>query len=144
MKTETGPFNLLSTYLRLRSDASVEPLPVDDTFWQRIAAGQLGTFHNEYLVTYHVFDSDWPVWEMHPNGDEIVCLLTGTVTFILEQEREGRAIELEESGAYVIVPKGTWHTAKVDVPSCMLFITAGEGTQHRDVTQWRQRPREGK
>jgi mannose-6-phosphate isomerase-like protein (cupin superfamily) len=134
MKTKTGPFNLLSTYLRLRGDVSVEPLPVDDTFWKKISAGQLGTFHNEYLVSCHPFDTDWPVWEMHPNGDEIVCLLAGAVTFVLEQEGENRAIELKESGAYVIVPKGTWHTAKVATRSRMLFITAGEGTQHRDVT----------
>jgi mannose-6-phosphate isomerase-like protein (cupin superfamily) len=131
--TESGPFSLLSTYVRLRDDATVELLPVDDTFWQRLAAGQLGSFQNEYLVTCHVFDSDWPVWEMHPKGDEIVCLLSGSVTFILEQERGNEAIELKESGAYVIVPRGIWHTAKLSGPSRMLFITPGEGTQHREA-----------
>jgi hypothetical protein len=55
-------------------------------------------------VTSHAFDTDWPLWAMHPNGDEIVCL-----------------------------PKGTWHTAKARAASHMLFITAGEGTQHRDA-----------
>ena len=131
MKSEAGSFNLSSTYLRLRSDVSVEPLRVDETFWQRISSGQLGTFHNEYLVTSNAYDSDWTFWEIHPNGDEIVCLLTGSVTFILEQEGKHQAIELNEIGEYVIVPKGTWHTAKVSEQSLMLFITAGEGTQHR-------------
>jgi quercetin dioxygenase-like cupin family protein len=131
--SESEPLNLSSTYLRLRGDGSVEPLPVDDTFWQRVSTGQLGTFHNEYLVTCHAFAADWPMWEMHPNGDEIVCLLSGSVTFILERESGNQVIELKESGAYVIVPKGTWHTAKVGGPSRMLFITPGEGTRHRDV-----------
>jgi mannose-6-phosphate isomerase-like protein (cupin superfamily) len=131
--SNAGPFDLTSTYLRLRSDASIEPLAVDDTFWQRIAAGQLGSFHNEYLVTVHAFETDWPIWEMHPKGDEIVCLLSGSVTFILERERGNLAIDLEQSGTYVIVPRGTWHTAKARGPSRMLFITAGEGTQHREV-----------
>jgi uncharacterized cupin superfamily protein len=131
--SESQPFNLSSTYLRLRSDASVEPLPVDDTFWQRLSSGQLGTFYNEYLITCHAFDSDWAMWEMHPQGDEIVCLLSGSVTFILEREPENQAITLNETGSYVIVPRGTWHTAKVDSPARMLFITPGEDTQHREI-----------
>jgi mannose-6-phosphate isomerase-like protein (cupin superfamily) len=131
---DTRPFSLSSTYLRLRGDASVEPLPVDSTFWQRLAGGQLGTFHHEYLVTSHTFEADWSMWEMHPKGDEIVCLLSGSVTFIQEREGGNQAIDLEESGAFVIVPMGTWHTARTRGVSRMLFITAGEGTQHRPIT----------
>lgn len=135
MKYETGPFNLSSTYLRLRSDVSVEPLPVDDKLWQRLSTGQLGTFHNEYLVTTNAYSADWPMWEMHPNGDEVVCLLSGAAVFILEIDGAHKRIELSESGSYVIVPKGTWHTANTAVPCRMLFITAGEGTQHRAVSK---------
>jgi mannose-6-phosphate isomerase-like protein (cupin superfamily) len=130
---DSKPFSLASTYLRLRPDASVEPLPVDATFWQRLATGQFGTFHNEYLVTSHAFETDWSMWEMHPKGDEIVCLLSGSVTFVLERVGGNQAVDLEESGAYIIVPRGTWHTAKTRGASRMLFITAGEGTQHRAI-----------
>jgi uncharacterized cupin superfamily protein len=130
---QPGPYNLGSTYLRLRPDASIEPLPVDASFWQRIAAGELGDFRNEYLVTIHSFDKDWSLWEMHPSGDEVVCLLSGSVSFVLEEPERRRAITLQRNGAYVIVPRGTWHTAKVVEPSQMLFVTAGEGTQHRDA-----------
>lgn len=42
---------------------------------------------------------------MHPNGNEIVCLLAGAVIFILEQEGENQAMDLKESGAYAIVPR---------------------------------------
>jgi mannose-6-phosphate isomerase-like protein (cupin superfamily) len=133
--TKSAPLNLASTYVRLRGDASVELLPVDATFWQRLTTGQLGAFHNEYLVTSCTFETDWPMWEMHPHGDEIVCLLAGAVTFQLEGKEGTEEIELNEDGAYVIVPKGTWHAAKVRRPSRMLFITAGEGTQHRATTK---------
>lgn len=126
-------FHLTSTYVRLRSNASVELLPVDKTFWDRLSSGQLGEFHHEYLVSSHSVDDDWSVWEMHPNGDEVVCLLSGQVTFILDHEEGNLAIELNESGSFVVVPKGTWHTVKVRERSTMLFITAGEGTQHRAV-----------
>ncbi len=39
--------------------------------------GELGTFHREYLVTSATYSTDWPSWEIHPNGDEIVCLRSG-------------------------------------------------------------------
>lgn len=134
MKKQSEQYNLSSTFLRLRSDVSVEPLPVDSSFERKIASGELGTFHNEYLVALRSFDTDWSSWEVHPNGDEVACLLEGEVKFILEQENEHHAVELKESGAYVIVPKGAWHTAKTDVPSRMLFIASGEGTEHREAT----------
>jgi hypothetical protein len=53
------------------------------------------------------------------------------VTFVLEQDGTSRDIELGTQGSYVIVPRGAWHTAKVRIPSRLLFITAGEGTRGR-------------
>lgn len=133
MTSSTGPHapNLASTYLRLRAGASVEALAVDDSFWERIAAGGLGTFHHEYLVSCHAFESDWAVWEMHPHGDEVVCLLDGAVTFVLEGDGGERTVALRSAGDFLVVPAGTWHTARAAVPARVLFITAGEGTQHR-------------
>jgi mannose-6-phosphate isomerase-like protein (cupin superfamily) len=130
---QPGPFQLASTFLRLRSDVSIEPLPVDSSFWPRLMSGQLGNFHHEYLVTTHAYDADWPNWEMHPNGDEVVCLLSGSVLFILDLAEGPRSLPLTESGSYVVVPRGTWHTAKSTGPCRLLFITAGEGTQHRPL-----------
>ena len=135
MKVEPGPYKLESTFLRLRGDVSVEPLKVDATFWQRISTGELGDFRNEYLVAINAFSVDWPMWEKHPNGDEVVCLLSGAVEFVLETSHGNKKIELTESGSYVIVPKGTWHTARTKVPTRMLFITAGEGTEHREISK---------
>lgn len=130
---DIGPFKLENTYVRIRPDASVEPLHVDETFWQRLISGALGTFHKEFLVSHHAFTQDWDSWEVHPNGDEIVCLLTGRVTMMMESPGENRTADLAHPGEFVIVPKGTWHTAKVLTPATMLFITAGEGTEHRPV-----------
>ncbi|HEU4602319.1 MAG TPA: hypothetical protein VFS24_10140, partial [Steroidobacteraceae bacterium] len=123
--TSNSPANLESTYLRLRNDATVEKLTVDESFWERISTGKLGSFHHEYLVTAYRFDADWKSWEMHPNGDEIVCLISGAVRFVLETESGNQITKLNQAGQFAFVPKGTWHTAKVDAPSHMLFITAG-------------------
>jgi mannose-6-phosphate isomerase-like protein (cupin superfamily) len=107
---------------------------VDKTFWQRLTSGQLGDFHNEFLVASSSFETDWPMWEMHPHGDEVVCLLSGSATLLLEKVDGTEEIALNTNGAYVLVPKGTWHTAKTQGPCRMLFITPGEGTQHRPAT----------
>jgi oxalate decarboxylase/phosphoglucose isomerase-like protein (cupin superfamily) len=74
------------------------------------------------------------MWEMHPNGDEVVCLLSGSATFLLEKAGGTEEIALNKSGTYVLVPRGTWHTANTQAPCRMLFITPGEGTQHRSKT----------
>jgi mannose-6-phosphate isomerase-like protein (cupin superfamily) len=129
--TDAGPLDIDTTYLRLRGDGCVEPLPVGTDFWPRLMAGQLGAFHHEYLVTTARYEADWPGWEQHPLGDEIVILLAGAVTFVLEQDGGNREVDLGSQGAFVLVPRGTWHTAKVRAPSRMLFITAGEGTRGR-------------
>lgn len=125
--------DLSSTFVRLRSDGSVETLSVDETFRPRITAGQLGSFHHEYLVSSYTFDADWSTWEMHPKGDEVVCLLSGSVTFVLERASGNEEILLDRADAFIVVPRGTWHTARVRVPSTMLFITPGEDTQHRSI-----------
>ncbi len=126
-----GPYALSDTYLRLRPDTSIEPLPVNAEFWPRLMSGQLGTFHHEYLVTTFSYDRPWPNWEKHPNGDEIVMLLEGRTTMVLEIDGRERLVELTDSCSYVVIPRDTWHTARASTPCRMLFITAGEGTQHR-------------
>jgi len=55
-------------------------------------------------------------------------------TFAMERENGVQTVELTESGALVVVPRGAWHTAKVRAPSRALFITAGEDTQRHPVT----------
>ncbi|MBT6272776.1 MAG: cupin [Chromatiales bacterium] len=134
MDSDSGwTFNLDSTYLRLRSDVSVEPLPVDGSFWRDMASGNLGTFHDEYLVSTHTYETDWNQWEMHPYGDEVVVLLSGAINVLFQVDIGMRRTSLEKTGTFIIVPRGTWHTAEVLEPSTALFITAGEGTQHRAI-----------
>jgi len=67
---------------------------------------------------------------MHPNADEFVYLLSGSVELLLEQALGVKSVALQGRGA-VVVPRGIWHTAKVLAPSRMLFVTMGAGTEHR-------------
>lgn len=129
--TQKQPQHLASSSIRLKNDASVELLEMNDAFWPRLMAGELGDFHHEFLVSLHDFTSDWPSSEVHPKGDEIVVLLSGSATFQLVMPEGIQEVRLESPGSYVFVPKGVWHTAKIAHQARMLFITAGEDTQHR-------------
>lgn len=83
------------------------------------------------LVSLYTFAESWDSWEMHPAGDEVVLCTAGSMT--LHQEHpDGRTETVTLGpGDYAINPPGVWHTADVESEATALFITAGEGTQHR-------------
>jgi mannose-6-phosphate isomerase-like protein (cupin superfamily) len=122
--------DLASTFVVLQPDQSAVPVPVTPTIWQDLDR-RFDNFKGRVLVSCFSFAADWDTWEMHPAGDEIVCLLSGRASF--EFEGRGHVAELAAPGACVIVPKGTWHTAHTTVPTRMLFITPGEGTQNKAI-----------
>ena len=82
------------------------------------------------LVSMHTFSEPWDSWEKHPKGAELVVCTEGALT--LHQEIDGavRTVALRK-GEAVVNPPGVWHTADCDAPCTALFITAGEGTEHR-------------
>jgi mannose-6-phosphate isomerase-like protein (cupin superfamily) len=84
------------------------------------------------IVSLFRFEEPWTSWEMHPAGDEIVYLLSGAVSLILEEEGGERSVELGARMAYRI-PRGRWHRMRVRAPGEMLFITRGAGTRHRPL-----------
>jgi quercetin dioxygenase-like cupin family protein len=83
------------------------------------------------LVSMYRFEESWTSWEMHPAGEEVVCVVQGHMT--LHQELPDGARQSWELGPgdYAINPRGAWHTADADEPVVALFITPGEGTQNR-------------
>ena len=122
--------DLAKTFVVLEPDHSAVPVTVTPTIWQELEQ-RFDGFKGRVLVSCFSFDRDWDTWEMHPAGDEIVCLLSGRAS--LELEGRGHVAELSAPGSFVIVPRGTWHTAHTTVPTRMLFITPGEGTQNKAV-----------
>jgi len=83
------------------------------------------------LVASFTFTESWPMWEMHPNGAEVVICTGGRMT--LHQElADGTAKSVTiEQGQYAINPPGAWHTADIDGEASAVFITPGLGTRHR-------------
>ncbi|HEY9675183.1 MAG TPA: hypothetical protein V6D11_27325, partial [Waterburya sp.] len=103
------------------------PVAVSDRFFEQLES-KFGDFKEERLISHFTFDKDWETWEMHPAGEEFVCLLSGRVDLLVEQDRVENAVQLSTLGSYVLVPRGMWHTARAQTPSSMLFITPSEGT----------------
>ena len=108
-------------------------IPVTDDFWPTI--DQRTDLQRGRLITSFVHDADWTVWEMHPEGDEVIVVLSGSVTFHFDDGHldDGTTTQSVEVAAPhgVVVPTGTWHTADVREPGQILVITWGEGTRHR-------------
>jgi mannose-6-phosphate isomerase-like protein (cupin superfamily) len=132
-ESREGGFQFPDTFVHLGEQGSAVPLPVTESFWPDLIAGKLDHLGPGRLVTYYEFSEDWDSWEVHPKGDELVCLVSGAIDFILEEPEGDTVVELRGPGAFLIVPSGTWHTARVPAPSAALFVTAGEGTEHRPV-----------
>lgn len=85
-------------------------------------------FAGHLLISSYAFDADWPTWEVHPAGDEFVILVSGDADLVLAHEGGDETIRMTEAGTFVVVPKNTWHTARIRRPTVMMFVTPGEGT----------------
>ncbi len=117
------------TYALLARDGGIRQQPGGGEFWAQPQEA-LDALGQDWLVSEFTCDADWGSWEMHPNGDEFVYLLSGDIEFHLERP-EGMATQRITGRGAVVVPRGVWHTAKVFSPSRMFFITLGAGTEHR-------------
>lgn len=131
MSDVKSPRNLASTFVVLDRQLAATPVDVTETIWKDLDEN-FENFAGRTLVASFSFEDDWPTWEMHPNGDEIVCLVSGDVDMILDQSGGEESIRLTTPGTFVVVPKGTWHTARVHTPTTMIFVTPGEGTENRE------------
>jgi mannose-6-phosphate isomerase-like protein (cupin superfamily) len=81
------------------------------------------------LALYHVNnarDVHYPNWEMHPEGDELLILASGSLSVEI---REGETAPLPPQAAF-IVPAGTWHRLIVHEPSVLIAVTTRRNTIH--------------
>lgn len=70
--------------------------------------------------------------EMHPDGDELLYLISGRVDVIVEVDGAEQVVELAP-GRGLVVPRGAWHRVALREPSQIVHITPGPGGQHRPL-----------
>ena len=129
-RTDSGAaFDLAGAYVHLEAGGGAVTEEVGADFWQTLATRD---YAGRRLVgVFHMTD-DPPAWEMHPAGEEVLLLLSGAIGVVLQEADGERVVELRPRNA-CIVPRGVWHRQLVRMPSDLLAITPGAGTQHRPV-----------
>ncbi len=70
--------------------------------------------------------------EMHPDGDELIYVVSGRISVRIEDRDPPRVCELT-SGEAVIIPRGVWHLIRLLEPSRMLHVTPGPGGEYRPL-----------
>lgn len=116
-------------YLLLEAHGRVRDLPGGEAFWSQ-APQVLDALGTAWLASEYAFDADWPDWEMHPMADELVYVLEGDATVLIETPTGVVPRRISGRGA-VVVPRGAWHTMQVHAPCRALHLTMGAGTRHR-------------
>ncbi|MFK7975934.1 MAG: cupin domain-containing protein [Halioglobus sp.] len=135
--TNTGPIDLSTTPIHIGSVAQgaqgFEPLE-----WFGFDGESFGKYVTEHcsnetpgrLVMMETMVSDWPTWERHTEGDELVIVVEGAGIF--HQEIEGQCVSSPfRAGDTFLNPKGVWHTADVVEPMRAVYITPCPGTENK-------------
>ena len=124
---QVGPHQIAQTRAILDTDQLITLKTVTDNFFQELDQ-EFSDFKGHVLISQFGFDEPWPTWEVHPAGDELVLLLSGDTDLVLATDNGETITRVTSPGDYIVVPKGTWHTARPHAPTTMLFVTPGEGT----------------
>ncbi|MBV8957461.1 MAG: cupin domain-containing protein [Actinobacteria bacterium] len=72
--------------------------------------------------------------EVHPDGDELLYLVSGAVSLRLELPEGERTVELGPGDA-VVVPQGIWHKVTLREPGQLIHITPGPNGESRHLAR---------
>lgn len=127
------PRRLAESFIHLGRGATAVPQPRFDglAWYEAYGARHAADGREGRLVSQHGFTESWPSWEMHPLGAEVVICIAGEMVLTQEFPDGRREILTLAPGDYAINPPGVWHIADIADHATAIFITAGEGTEHR-------------
>ena len=80
----------------------------------------------------HVSEPAPHAGEMHPDGDELLYVVSGRLRVQLELAQGDRHTELGP-GRALIIPRGVWHRIAIEEPGQLIYITPGPGGEHRPL-----------
>jgi quercetin dioxygenase-like cupin family protein len=123
-------FTLDGTYIHLRPDERASVVEGGEAFWATV--DQRRELDKGRLMGIFDQSGDWPHWERHPAGEEILTLLSGEMEMVIETESGEQRTALVPGQTFV-VPQGAWHRGIVKKAGQLLFVTPGAGTEHRPV-----------
>jgi mannose-6-phosphate isomerase-like protein (cupin superfamily) len=119
--------------VHLGAQLEIATLAVTAAFWTHDPTNSPQLTQGRILSVYD-YTTTWAYWERHPDGDELVYVLSGKVGFVLDNDEQRHTVTLR-AGETAIVPAGTWHRALIHAPAQILFVTPTPArTQQRLVT----------
>ncbi len=69
--------------------------------------------------------------EMHPDGDEVLYLVSGHARVVFEDERFGD-VDMR-AGDGLVIPQGIWHRVDILEPCRIMYATPGPGGEFRPL-----------
>jgi mannose-6-phosphate isomerase-like protein (cupin superfamily) len=119
--------DLFDTPIQLRAGGHAEP-----------GGGRDGAGPGLWTVAAHRAADDRSlhsdVWERHPAGQEVLCVLSGAITaYLRDHDDGGRPVATLGPGRALVVPAGCWHRLTVAEPGDLLVVTPRAGTEHERV-----------
>lgn len=126
-------FDPKTTYIHLAPSGASE-VDTSGDFWGDLTSGR--QVYPGRLAMVLPMTGDFPHWERHPAGEELLVMLSGAMDVILEEESGERTVRLE-AGQAMLIPTGVWHRAVMLEPGETLFVTEGEGTEHKPIEEKR-------
>ena len=78
-----------------------------------------------------------PVWEMHPDTDELFYVIEGQIEITLLTEDGGSEQHVAKAGETVVVPTGLWHKPAAPDGAKFIYLTPGQSL-HSDAADPRQ------
>ncbi len=87
---------------------------------------ELGTFGAGHCGVFQADAGGPSPWEMHPDCDELLHILAGTIEVeVLPEDGAGEVVTLA-TGSALIVPQGCWHRQTLLEASVEYYVTPGQ------------------
>jgi mannose-6-phosphate isomerase-like protein (cupin superfamily) len=122
-----APFDPSETVLGLYRDGVARPLPAAPGAPQRIDGFTVGAPRMTRPAPH--------AGEMHPDGDELLFLVSGAVEVIFLEGERGEQVVPLAPGQALVVPRGVWHRVVPKQPSQILHITPGPRGEWRPLAK---------
>lgn len=107
----------------------VAPIPDFNNEYDRYIAAHCTADDPGRLVGISESKEDWPSWEIHPAGEEVVIVLNGKAEFLQDFDGTIKRIIVGPNEA-IINPPNVPHTANVIEPFTAVYITPCPETRH--------------
>jgi mannose-6-phosphate isomerase-like protein (cupin superfamily) len=131
---QSSPFEMSDFRVHLEDGPHARALKITSDFWDQVE-GDAELSNGRILSAFFAREPEDlhpSMWEMHPEGDELLYLCSGTIDLVLEDSPRQRTFQLRAGSAY-IVPPGVWHRLLLREPGILLAVTRGKGTRLREV-----------